>query len=124
MPDQTTDEMNPLSSLDVWEEDLLERYPDPESIAKGKTTGDYRNYESPGRDSVREFYRLNHTFQTYDFVQQKRAEFLSFNKKEMSVWEAFDFLNQLVDDAIEINSPAQHFRAPHPRKSQQIVNKS
>jgi inositol oxygenase len=99
MPDQTTDEMNPLSSLDVWEEDLLERYPDPESIAKGKTTGDYRNYESPGRDSVREFYRLNHTYQTYDFVQQKRAEFLSFNKKEMSVWEAFDFLNQLVDDS-------------------------
>jgi hypothetical protein len=23
-------ESNPLSSLDVWEEDLLERYPDPE----------------------------------------------------------------------------------------------
>ena len=99
MSDQKTDEMNPLSSLDVWEEDLLERYPDPESIAKGKTAGDYRNYESPGRDSVREFYRLNHTYQTYDFVQQKRAEFLSFNKKEMSVWEAFDFLNQLVDDS-------------------------
>jgi inositol oxygenase len=99
MPDQTTDKMNPLSSLDVWEDDLLERYPDPESIAKGKTTQEYRNYESPARDSVREFYRLNHTYQTYDFVQQKRAEFLTFSKKEMSVWEAFDFLNQLVDDS-------------------------
>jgi inositol oxygenase len=90
---------NPLSSLDVWEEDLLERYPDPETIAQGKTTEEYRNYETPGRDSVREFYRLNHQYQTFDFVQQKKAEFLAFNKREMSVWGAFDFLNQLVDDS-------------------------
>ena len=92
-------ESNPLSSLDVWEEDLLERYPDPESIATGKTTEEYRNYETPGRDSVREFYRLNHQYQTFDFVEQKKAEFLSFDKKEMSVWDAFQFLNQLVDDS-------------------------
>jgi len=99
MQDLKSAEKNPLSSLDVWEDDLLERYPDPESIAQGKTTEEYRNYETPGRDTVREFYRLNHMYQTYDFVQQKRAEFLSFDKKEMSVWEAFDFLNQLVDDS-------------------------
>jgi inositol oxygenase len=92
-------ETNPLSSLDVWEDDLLERYPDPESIAKSKTTDEYRNYETPGRDSVREFYRLNHTHQTYAFVEEKRAEFLRFDKKEMSVWDAFQFLNQLVDDS-------------------------
>ena len=92
-------EVNPLSSLDVWEDDLLERYPDPESIAKEKSTEEYRNYETPGRDSVKEFYRLNHTYQTYEFVQQKRAEFLKFDKKEMSVWDAFNFLNELVDDS-------------------------
>ncbi len=92
-------EQNPLASLDVWEDDLLERYPDPESIAQGKATEEYRNYETPGRDSVKEFYRLNHTYQTYDFVQGKKAEFLAFNKKEMSVWDAFQFLNQLVDDS-------------------------
>jgi len=33
------------------EDDLLQRYPDPESIAKGKTTEEYRNYDSPVRDS-------------------------------------------------------------------------
>jgi inositol oxygenase len=92
-------ETHPLSSLDVWEDDLLERYPDPESIAAAKSTEEYRNYETPGRDSVREFYRLNHRYQTFDFVQQKKAEFLSFDKKEMSVWDAFQFLNQLVDDS-------------------------
>jgi inositol oxygenase len=92
-------EKNPLESLEVWEEDLLERYPDPDSIAKGKKTEEYRNYETPGRDTVREFYRLNHTYQTYDFVLQKEKEFLGFDKKEMPVWEAFEFLNQLVDDS-------------------------
>lgn len=89
----------PLKSLDEWEEDLLKRYPDPQSIAGEKEQEAYRNYDNPERDTVREFYRLNHTFQTYEFVQQKREEFLSFNKREMTVWDAFEFLNQLVDDS-------------------------
>ncbi|MBO9618267.1 MAG: inositol oxygenase [Niabella sp.] len=89
----------PLQNLDEWEEDLLRRYPDPEAIATGKAADAYRNYGEPQRDTVKEFYRLNHTFQTYDFVRFKREEFLSFRKKEMPVWEAFDFLNELVDDS-------------------------
>lgn len=92
-------ELNPLSSLDVWEDDLLDRYPDPESIAEGKSTEEFRNYDKPARDSVREFYRLNHTYQTYDFVLEKKNDFLKFDKKEMPVWQAFDFLNTLVDDS-------------------------
>ena len=93
------DETHPLKSLDEWEDAVLERYPDPEAIASLKSTEAYRNYEAPARDSVREFYRLNHTYQTYDFVQAKKNDFLQFNKKEMPVWAAFDFLNQLVDDS-------------------------
>lgn len=89
----------PLKSLDEWEEDVLRRYPDPDSIAQHKTTEAYRNYDEPQRDSVKEFYRLNHKYQTYDFVQEKRDNFLKFDKKEMPVWNAFDFLNQLVDDS-------------------------
>ncbi|MDB5278884.1 MAG: inositol oxygenase [Ferruginibacter sp.] len=91
--------LNPLKSLDVWEDDVLERYPDPESIATDKSTEAYRNYESPERDTVREFYRLNHTYQSYDFVLSKKANYLKFDKKEMPVWDAFQFLNQLVDDS-------------------------
>ena len=67
----------PLKSLDDWEEDLLRRYPDPENIATAKSTEEYRNYKEPERDTVREFYRLNHTYQTFDFVVKKEAEFLS-----------------------------------------------
>jgi inositol oxygenase len=95
----STTEANPLSSLDVWEEDVLMRYPDPETIASSKSTEEYRNYDSPVRDTVKEFYRLNHTYQTHEFVQEKRNYFLKFDKKEMPVWDAFQFLNQLVDDS-------------------------
>jgi len=90
-------EMNPLQSMDQWEEDVLERYPEKDSPAKPKE--DYRNYDNPARDTVREFYRLNHQYQTYDFVLQKEKEFLQFNRKEMKVWDAMDFLNTLVDDS-------------------------
>jgi inositol oxygenase len=92
-------EINPLANLDEWEEDVLKRYPDPETIAKEKTVEEYRNYDDPKRDTVREFYRLNHTYQTYDFVMEKRKNFLAFDKKEMPIWKAFDFLNELVDDS-------------------------
>ena len=51
---------------------FCERYPDAETIATAKTTEEFRNYDDPARDTVREFYRLNHTYQTYDFVQEKR----------------------------------------------------
>jgi inositol oxygenase len=95
----TSTEINPLTSLDEWEDDLLKRYPDPEEIATSKSTEEYRNYEDPTRDTVREFYRLNHTYQTYDFVQEKRNDYLKFDKKKMPVWDAFQFLNQLVDDS-------------------------
>jgi len=96
-----SDEKNakPLAGLDEWEEDVLRRYPDAETIATSKSTQEFRNYDTPVRDTVREFYRLNHTYQTYEFVQDKRNEYLKFDKKEMPVWSAFDFLNQLVDDS-------------------------
>lgn len=101
-PDQTKfteKEINPLPNLDVWEDDVLKRYPDPDTIATARTKDEYRNYEEPGRDTVKEFYRLNHTYQTFDFVQEKRNNYLNFDKKEMPVWEAFQFLNQLIDDS-------------------------
>ena len=88
-------EISPLASLDQWEDDLLVRYPEADTKAKD----DYRNYDDPARDTVREFYRLNHTYQTYDFVREKEREFLAFDKKELPVWGAMEFLNTLVDDS-------------------------
>ncbi|HTE00541.1 MAG TPA: inositol oxygenase family protein [Mucilaginibacter sp.] len=92
-------DQNPMQSIEEWEEDLLVRYPDAETIAAGRDTAEFRNYEATLKDTVREFYRLQHINQTYDFVLQKKEQYLKFDKKEMSIWEAFDFLNQLVDDS-------------------------
>ena len=58
-----------------------------------------RNYEKTTRPSVREFYRINHEFQTYDFVREKQREYGARNRKQMSIWEAMEFLNTLVDDS-------------------------
>lgn len=93
----TEQEISPLHSLEEWEEDVLKRYPEPEMPAKAKDA--YRNYENPERDTVREFYRLNHRYQTFDFVRDKENEFLRFNKREMPVWGAMEYLNTLVDDS-------------------------
>ncbi|SFH20881.1 hypothetical protein [Pedobacter insulae] len=56
--DFTAKEANPLNNLDEWEDDLLLRYPNPDGIATAKATQEYRNYEEPARDTVKEFYRL------------------------------------------------------------------
>src|SRR5262245_32301652 len=84
------------NGLHAWEEFIEEQvYPQPGSKARA----DYRNYDKPARETVREFYRLNHREQTYGFVTKKRAEYLSLNRRQMSVFEALDFLNTLVDDS-------------------------
>jgi inositol oxygenase len=87
-----------MEHVDDWEDELLTRYPDPTEFKKEED--EFRNYVDSERvETVKEFYRLNHTYQTYDFVCKKEAEFLLFNKKEMSIWEAVEFLNTLVDDS-------------------------
>lgn len=92
------DQSDPMDNVDDWEGNLLERYPDPSEPKKEQE--EFRNYvDSDRADTVREFYRLNHEYQTYDFVRFKEEEFLKFDRKEMSVWEAVDFLNTLVDDS-------------------------
>ncbi len=88
-------ETNPLHSIEQWEDEVLNRYPEPNAKAKEE----YRNYAAPARDTVKEFYKLNHTYQSLDFVKEKRKEFLQFNRKEMPVWKAMEFLNTLVDDS-------------------------
>jgi inositol oxygenase len=87
-------QINPLQNVEQWDQDVLERYPED-----GKPQEQFRNYDNPKRETVREFYRLNHTYQSFEFVQEKRKEFLQFNRKQMRVWEAMDFLNTLVDDS-------------------------
>ena len=84
----------PLRDLDEWEDDLLRRYPE-----KPGTGHKFRDYEAEARPGVRDFYRLNHRYQTMEFVREKRAEYLPLQKRSMTVWEAMEYLNTLVDDS-------------------------
>jgi inositol oxygenase len=70
-----------------------------ETAANPKPEDAFRNYAEPARDSVREFYRQNHARQTHAFVSAKKADFLRFNRREMTWWDALDYLNTLVDDS-------------------------
>jgi len=69
------------------------------SAAEGRKPEEFRNYAAEARSTVKEFYRLNHTYQTYDFVQQKKAQYLSLSRRQMTVWEALEYLDTLVDDS-------------------------
>ena len=84
----------PLERLDDWEESLQSRYP-----TGHKPKEAFRNYRTEARPSVKEFYRLNHRYQTLDFVLAKKREYLPRRRRQMGVWEAMEFLNTLVDDS-------------------------
>jgi inositol oxygenase len=100
-------QQGPLSSLDEWEDFLKERYPEPaktettpfQAVDPNKKKEEFRNYEADARPSVREFYRLNHRHQTFEFARAKRKEFLGLNRMKKGIWETAEYLNQLVDDS-------------------------
>ncbi|HKI18062.1 MAG TPA: inositol oxygenase family protein [Isosphaeraceae bacterium] len=86
-------ESNPLAGAREWEEFLQERYPRP------REKSSFRDYGSNVRPAVREFYRLNHRYQTLEFVRGKETEYLAKNHRAMGIWEAMEFLDTLVDDS-------------------------
>ncbi|MFN0127034.1 MAG: inositol oxygenase family protein [Verrucomicrobiales bacterium] len=104
----SVNEHSPLESLDEWEDFLKERYPEPAGVGEAKPfvatdpdkkPEEFRNYEADARPTVREFYRQNHRWQTHEFARAKRREFLTLNRRRMGIWEAMEYLNQLVDDS-------------------------
>lgn len=104
MSELTQSEHSPLASLDEWEDHLKARYPEAPADCSAftdprKKKEEFRNYEAETRDTVKEFYRLNHRYQTLDFVKEKKREFLSLDKRTMGIWEAMEYLNTLVDDS-------------------------
>lgn len=132
-PAVQTNAHSPLGSMDEWEDFLKERYPEPapasdqpfQAVNPEKKKEEFRNYEADARPTVREFYRLNHTYQTHEFAQTKRGEFLGLNRRKMGVWEAMEYLNTLVDDSDpdtdlsqlqHLLQTSEHIRADgHPR---------
>lgn len=63
----------------------------------------YRDYtvneDDPIKERVRKTYQEMHTFQTVDFVKQKRKQWLQFNHVQMDIRQALELLNTLVDES-------------------------
>ncbi|MEC9032469.1 MAG: inositol oxygenase family protein [Planctomycetota bacterium] len=92
----------PLERLDDWEDFVANRYPEGDSTASGrrKRSGEaFRDYRAEARAGVKEFYKLNHTHQTLEFVEAKKEQYLKLDHKSMGVWEAIELLDTLVDDS-------------------------
>jgi inositol oxygenase len=60
---------------------------------------EFRDYSAERRSGVKEFYSLNHTNQTLDFVLSKKKQYLSRTRCELGIWEAMELLDSLVDDS-------------------------
>ena len=98
------DDHSPLQGLGEWEDDLLRRYPEADPSRSTFTDPEkakeaFRDYHAETRDSVKEFYRLNHRCQTVDFVKQKHDEYLGLRRGKKNLWDALEYLNTLVDDS-------------------------
>ena len=87
-------ERNPLSpDMEEWEEFLEGRY------KEGKSQEEFRQYDAEANPGVAEFYRLNHKYQTHEYVLAKEKEYFGLTRGKKSIWEAAEFLNTLVDDS-------------------------
>ena len=83
----------PLEDLEQWDDFLERRY------QEGKSETEFRQYDVQANPKVAEFYRLNHEHQTVDYALRKEKEYFGLQKGKKTVWEAAEFLNQLVDDS-------------------------
>ena len=83
----------PLSNLEQWDDFVEGRY------KEGKSESQFRQYDAQANPGVAEFYRLNHQYQTLDYVLQKEKEYFGLKRGVKSVWEAAEYLNTLVDDS-------------------------
>ena len=90
-----SEDNTPLNHMDEWEDDLKRRY--PEQDAKTKSQEEFRDYRAEARPSVKEFYRLNHRYQTLDFVRNTREQYLPLRQRKMGIWEAMQQLSEIID---------------------------
>lgn len=84
------DEVNIMKGKLNWDEESQF------DAAKDKTK--FRQYEA-ACDRVKNFYKEQHEKQTVEFNLHMRANFRKQKRARMSVWQAMEMLNTLVDDS-------------------------
>lgn len=68
------------------------------AIVPTESTHDFRDYEQ-APESIKEFYRLNHTHQTLSFVLKQKKKYYPLDKKRMSIWDAMKVLDDIIDES-------------------------
>src|SRR3954467_1082191 len=88
--------LGPLADFDEWESAHIAREEagdaNATAVAGRKDPSEFRDYRAEVRPGVREFYRLNHTNQTLEFVLAKKDQYLARTRRKMGIWEAMEFL--------------------------------
>jgi len=69
------------------------------AVNPNKKAEEFRNFKSGGRQKcVEDFYYKNHKYQTLEFGRNLRQR-INFNHLKMTVWEAFEYLETVVDES-------------------------
>lgn len=65
-----------------------------------KSKDAFRNFEDSARQvRVEDFYKKQHSFQTVEFVRTMHEKHLNRRNIKMSLWEALEYLDTVVDDS-------------------------
>jgi inositol oxygenase len=79
-------------------------------VTRNECTHDFRDYDD-APETVKEFYRLNHTHQTLQFVRAQKKKYYPLNKKRMNIWDAMEALDHIIDDSDPDLANAQSLHA-------------
>jgi inositol oxygenase len=64
-----------------------------------KTQTEFRDYENSASETVKQFYRLNHTYQTLEFVLTQKQKYATLDKLHMGIWQAIEALDNIIDES-------------------------
>jgi inositol oxygenase len=64
-----------------------------------KPQTEFRDYENSASETVKQFYRLNHTYQTLEFVLTQKQKYATLDKLHMGIWQAIEALDNIVDES-------------------------
>lgn len=105
---KSVEELSPtdktLKSLEEWDDWKADYVKEQDQkfagIQTDKPKETFRNYQNSARqERVAKFYTLQHKNQTLEFSQAMVESYGKLNHFEMTVWEALEYLNGVVDDS-------------------------
>lgn len=103
---EATADGNVLKSLDEWDDwkaDYVKAQDHKEEkpvVVADKPKENFRNYVNSARqERVAKFYALQHEHQTLEFGRSMVEKYGKLDHFEMTIWEAIEYLNGVVDDS-------------------------